>query len=230
MRMGSQRGAGALAQAKELASGGRIRAQERSTTEGVDGSEREPQNQGWLLDLGFDGWTVGRRGQLVRRGGWRERRTWGRGKLCRQCTGDTCSSSSVERVTWARGRPRPQAGTALLPRSSLPASSQAVWAGAPLGPGLGFHLSASWTKPFQLTGLGGGGRLLHSVQRGLKAQPQSLGWTDQKEPFWGTLAYLCLWLSPGYHYHASCPAGLTSYCEVAVSPYVSGSGCPGQWK
>ena len=72
--MGSQRGAGALAQAKELASGGRIRAQERSTTEGVDGSEREPQNQGWLLDLGFDGWTVGRRGQLVRRGGWRERR------------------------------------------------------------------------------------------------------------------------------------------------------------
>lgn len=142
----------------------------------------------------------------------------GEGKALLDHALGTAIQAQLERVTWARGRPRPQAGTALLPRSSLPALSQAVWAGAPLGPGLGFHLCASWTEPFRLSGLGGSGQLLHLVQRGLKARPQSLGWTDQKAPFWGTLAYLCLWLSPGCHYHALCPTGLTSYCEVAAAP------------
>ena len=101
---------------------------------------------------------VGQKGLVP--GEWRERRTWGRGKALLDNALGTIQAQ-VERVTWARGHPRPQAGTAVLPRSSLPVSSQAVWAGAPLRPGLGFHLSASWTKPFRLTGVGGGGQLLH---------------------------------------------------------------------
>ena len=51
---------------------------------------------------------VGQKGLVP--GEWRERRTWGRGKALLDNALGTIQAQ-VERVTWARGHPRPQAGT-----------------------------------------------------------------------------------------------------------------------
>lgn len=138
--------AAAIAQAKELARNGQVRTRDGRTVDTADGlAERGHQNQGWLLDFGFDACVAGVEGTAVypegANEGWRETRIWMSETILETCICDVCQHSSEEGCSGALPHGERQApvwhsfspGALCQPQARL-------WAGASSGPGLRFVL------------------------------------------------------------------------------------------